>query len=280
MGNKEILKKLPLFKLPQTNKEWKNNDEFMTDIINVSNMVIEYLRVICELKPTKELDLDYYTVIMGHMIRLYKLYDSLICLSVYKGIEVSAILFRSIIETSINLHFILESKDVDIYKKNSLKTEKRLWDEINENKCDPPLPIEKRMLESIKQTFDREEIDINAFESKRDIWDNLYDRAKKTDNLRLYGSFRGGSHFVHGTWHDLKFHQLIEKSDHYESAIFYTPSKPQSVDPATLICLQASISYINEILDGSVYDELKKNLNLINNWFINIEFEHENWINK
>jgi len=278
-----IESELPKINLPEIHQSRKTEGEFMRDIIDVSNTVIKYLMFIGCLSPTKKLDDNYYSVIMGHMVRLYKLYDSFICLTVYKGYETASIILRSITETAINLNFLLvygTAENVSSYKKSSLWYEKKLWDEIQSRKNDPPLHIEKRMLKSIEQTFHRAGVDINSISRKdRDWGGDLYSKSQKTELVDLYEfNFRGTSHNVHGTWHDLEFHHINDDNGIFKPIFDYTTSRPQTTDAVAILCLRTSQEYVKKIMDKDSCKLIYENLNVLVKFFTDILYLHERWL--
>lgn len=274
---------LPPINLPELSKDRINEDHFMEDIIETSNTVVKYLICVSYTSPTKKLDSLYYGVIMGHMVRLFKLYDSFLCLTVSKGAETATIILRCIIDTGITLSFLLEEDNPEIiekYIKSSLAVERKLWDEIHERKGETLLPIEKRMLDSVQATFERAKIEIDSVTGKDRRWcGSIYDKAQKTGMLSLYESvFRGGSHSVHGTWHDLEFNHINANDGHFEPLIEYTRPRPQSVEVASVICLNVAIKYLNKILDEHNANLVCDNLNLLIEWFLGLQELHESWI--
>jgi len=170
-------------------------------------------------------------------------------------------------------------ENIEKYQRSSLAYEKMFLDEINKRKKDPSLPIEERMLKSIKKTFERANVAIDSISRDDRRWGgSTYDKAKKTGFIDLYeSSFRGGSHNVHGTWHDLEFNHIINNEGVFEPAIHYTVTKPQTIDSTTIICLIVTVDYINKIAEGC--EDIINNINLLIKWFFEMEKIHENWLN-
>lgn len=281
--NDNYERELPEINLPELNKERINEDQFMEDIINASNIVNKYLIIVAGIYPTKNLDSVYFGVIMGHMVRLFKLYDSFLYLIVGMRGEVANIILRCIVDTGITLSFLLKEDDPEViekYIKSSLVIEKKLWDEIHRRKGETLLPIEKRMLDSIKATFERSGTEIDSVTAKDMKWcGSLYDKAQKTDMVSLYESiFRGGSHSVHGTWHDLEFNHIHKINESYEPIIEYTRPRPQLVESASIICLKVATEYLNKILDENNAKLVRDQLILLMQWFLGLQEAHENWI--
>lgn len=276
---------LPPIDLPELSKDRINEDHFMEDIIEASNIVAKYLVLVSSIHPTKKLDHHYQGVIMGHMVRLYKLFDSFLYLTVDMRSETATIMLRCIVDTGINLSFLLEEDEPEIikkYMKSSLTVEKKLWDQIHERKGETLLPIEKRMLDSVQATFKRAEIEIDSVTGKDMKWcGSTYDKALKTDMISLYENvFRGCSHNIHGTWHDLEFNHIYEKDGNFKPLIEYTRPRPQSVEVASIICLIVTIKYLNKILDENSANLVRDNLNLLIEWFLELQNLHESWIQK
>src|SRR3989338_2553491 len=149
---------LPKLELPPIVKDRKSNDDFMVDLIKVANDVNKAIILVSGVIAQKNIDLKKQDVLRGHLVRLYKLYDSYVFLIVKRRTEIVFIILRTLAETIINLHYLLKYIDTDVhkkYKRASLAYEKKLEESILSNILNRKnkLPIEKRMLKSIANTF-------------------------------------------------------------------------------------------------------------------------------
>jgi len=273
---------LPLIKLPKLKTDRSSDDDFMRDLIEASNIVRKYLILVAALVPAKSIKRDECAILMGHMVRLYKLYDSMGFLIIERRGEVAMTLIRSLIETVINLRFMLSYGNNNLYKKYkkaSLAYEKRLWEEIEKRRKTPPLPIEQRMQDSIQETFERAGLKIEDVVWEDRFWGgDIFSKADKVGLTELYEfGFRIFSHNIHGTWHDLEFHHLREKDGTFEPDFDYTMPVPQIVESTTIVCVDVAKEYVIRIV-GDSGKELCHNLNELSDWFRKMAQLHEIFI--
>lgn len=262
---------LPKIELPRLEVERQSNDDFMRDLIEASNIVGQYLFFSAAIVPTQPLEQTEIAILIGHMVRLSKLYDSMILLIVKKRAETAMILARSLTETVINLRYLLQHGSPDLYQKYikaSLVYEKKYWDEIE--KCEEKLPahIVQKVQSSIQKTFDQAGFKLEDVNWKDRHWGNEYIKAQQVDLIDLYEfGFRTASHFVHGTWHDLEFHHLKKnQSGYYQPNLDYTSPTPQIVDGSTIECLIVTGEYVSHMVGDSGI-ELDNGLQKLFNWF-------------
>jgi hypothetical protein len=125
--------------------------------------------------------------------------------------EVVSALNRSIMESAINLEFLVSKNDdkyFDQFVKFSLGPERELYDIIEANvaaRGGEVWPIEQRMLESINSVCQASGVKIGEVNRKYGDWaGGLRERLKALGKEEQYvGMQRLPSHAVHGTWVDL-----------------------------------------------------------------------------
>ncbi len=276
--NIEPLMDLPDINLPELEIERKTVQDFMRDLVQASNIVREYLIITACVVPTEGIDKKAMPIIMGHMVRLAKLYDTLILLVVEKRDEMAMILQRSLVETIINLKFIIANGSPEYYekyRKASLAYEKKYWEELND------LPIPQRLKDKIQSRI-TETIESAGYTMDQIDWSDrnwgmpLYKKAEQVNLIELYEfGFRTGSHYTHGTWHDLEFQHLTKTDDgNYEPELRYSNSKPQIITGPTFIVIEIAIEYL-EYISGEASAELRESLVRLAAWFKSIDLLHE-----
>jgi hypothetical protein len=153
-------------------------------------------------------------VIAGNLVRIIKLSTSFLENICNHKLEICYILNRCIAETYINLRYLLEEDEANVTKnfiKKSLLQEKELWESILENidnRNGEKLPIEERMQNSIRSSF--EDSDFELDEVKRSHkWKSVKNRASIVGSDQFYSIYYGmSSHSIHGNWQDILMNNL------------------------------------------------------------------------
>ncbi len=276
------LNELPDFQLPKPDVKRSSEDDFMSDLVEATNIVRKYLLLVGHIVPTKSMVKIERGVLIGHMVRVYKLYDTYLHLIVEKRTEIAFIILRALIETVINFRFLIRFGNEEIilaYQKASLAYEKKLWDEIQSRKRDPMLPIEERMLSGIEETFSRAEVAMDSVSFQDRNWGgDLFSKSQQTELVHLYEfGFRSSSNFVHGTWHELEFHHLRESDGEFQPAPNYSSPGPQMIEAVTISCLEVVDEYLQHIVsEGAV--EISERLQVMIEWFKAMINEHEKFL--
>jgi hypothetical protein len=277
------LDELPAVTLPRVRARRTSDGDFLRDLVEAANAVRQYLVLVAGLWPTRPLDRLLRGVLVGHMVRVFKLYDSLIMLVVEHRGEIAPILLRALIDTVINLRHLLthpSDKEVKKYIEASLAYEKKLMEEIQSRmqQRPKPLPIELRMLGSIEETFRRVGVDPASIAAREWRGASTFQKARDAGLEVFYEfGFRPASHQVHGTWHDLEFYQLEEKNGEYRPETRFSRPRPQVVEMVSVACLETSIAYLDFVVPGSEADEMKDGLQELREWFVEMSHRHERW---
>lgn len=295
-GNDEFsIFELPNLDLPQVEKERTKNDSFMTDLVKVANEVNKLVILVSGVVPQKKIDQEKFDVLRGHLVRMFKLYDSFLFLVVEKRSEIAFIILRSLSETIINFQYLLKYIDTDVhkkYKRASLAYENKLKNTILTNVTNrkSKLPIEERMLESIEKTFSRAQIDnLEENELKKTLWGLKPEHLEisgKAEDVGLYNIYENlfqiSSHYVHGSWHELDFDHLDQKKDSLgfrKQQMRYTNPKPQLIESSSILVLGTLQNYLPIILLKSPeFNELNNYIETIKSWFYDMANKHEQFL--
>jgi hypothetical protein len=168
--------------------------------------------------------------------------------------EVVAALNRSILETAINLEFLVTTQDDTYFDKFvtlGLGPERELFDTIQANitaRGGEVMPIERRMLSSIDDVCRSSGVRIEDVDRKHKEWaGNVRARLQAIGKEEQYNAMmRLPSHAVHGSWVDLyKNHLEIDTT----SGLFSPKSNFSHVDerylgPIGILVLDAVAPYI------------------------------------
>lgn len=276
---------LPPLHLPELDREKSSEDNFMGDLVEGANFVNQYLVLAAGIVPTASLSKIEGGTLTGHMVRLFKLYDTYLLLIVNNRAEPAFVIQRPMAETLINLRFLLRFGNEEVfqqYQRASLAYEKRLWDEIQSRVHDPVWPIEERMLGSIRRTFERAGVDVAAVSWEHRNWGgDAYQKAVNTDFVGLYEfAFRTASNFVHGTWHEMEFHNLEDKGEYYAPRPDYTVPRPQMIEGFTIASVEVAGEYLLHILGEERSAEIRRRLQEIAAWFHEMSARHETFLQR
>ena len=150
-------------------------------------------------------------VLVGHLVRLYKLTSALLDQTCQHRRETTFIFARLAFECIVNARFLIKNDRPEItasYIEYSMRHEKRLRDRIRANiasRGGDPMHVEERMLRSIDASAKRSCVDLDSIDPPKN-WGgkNIFEKAKDVGLGEAYlGVFAGASHSVHGNWQDL-----------------------------------------------------------------------------
>jgi hypothetical protein len=197
----------------------------------------------------------------GLMIRIVKFMVVVTQLSA-KGdrAEVVSALNRSIMESAINLEFLVntsEDKFFDQFVKFSLGPERELYDTIQANiatRRGEVWPIEQRMLKSINAVCQASGVKIEEVHRKYGDWGGgLRERLKALNKEERYvGMQRLPSHAVHGTWVDLIMNHLKHdsKTDVFSPDPDFSRVDARILGPTAIFVLEAAKPYVMRFFSG------------------------------
>ncbi len=236
---------------------FKTNTEFMKFSVEIMNRCLYLLKTGAVSAPNIETASKGYTkhkaIIVGHMVRLTKLYEGVLIHICSNHQELAHIFFRLIFETATRMQYLITSKP---QKKScrsfilaSYKPEKEMLQDLkNKAKQKPLISIEKRMRRSIISWLKRDGITQKELFNNT-IWNvdgkNFRDIMKmfNLDSMYSYG-FGNTSHHVHGDWKDIRYYHLKQDGRYYQPNLFFTEPDPRLTCPLTSICLDALLAYL------------------------------------
>lgn len=270
--------------LVSLDRERKDDDDFTIDFVETANELRESLMVSSMLQPQININKLHLAVLMGLMVRLYKLYDTYVFLIVEKRQEMALILGRSACETIIDLSFLcskLNEEEFDKFIKSSLATGRKIFDEVEEDKRkgygDPN--IQSRIQSSIENDFKEAGYAIEDVKSSDlKCFGDVYSRANDKDcNLgREYiFIFKNLSRVTHGNWSELIKYHLRKKDNLFYPNHVYDTVSPQSLDGISIMIARAAEKYVSTVASGY---ELSHRLKKIRDWFEEMAKRHEKFL--
>ena len=198
-------------------------------------------------------------VIVGHMVRIYKLYDQLVYFVAEDKGEIASIFSRLLFEAYVIMKYLIVkgASSTDNFIKVSFKSTVRQYNFIKGLEAQRPLTdIETRIIQKIENRL--KNVGLNASElSANKSWnlDGLTFKAivdflsQRDPNSRfwalsydfLYGNM---SSSIHGLWYDLEISHLDRRGDRYSPKGKYDRVDPRFILPASLIPVIACKDYL------------------------------------
>lgn len=275
--------------LPQIDAQRNSENDFLRDLVEGSNVARKILLTTSQIVNTSLLP-EKSDVLLGNLVRVYKLYDSYIFLIVEKRAEISMILLRCLVENIINFEYLIKNINTEVFKKYkqaSLAREKDLRELVIKDLTRGILqelePLSKRILASIEETFRRSEIsDEEKFYKKWGIKKEHLTTEGKAKDIgleRVYEViFKNTSGSIHGDWHDIDFNHLERDKNEFgqrnPNGRFIIPS-PQMFSITVL--LMESVKKYWELLGR---DEFNPRIDVIIDWFKNMDSIHEKFLQR
>lgn len=236
---------------------FQNNDDFMNFVVELMNYCLYLLKVSVALAPTPSIAHNGFSkntaIIVGHMVRITKLYEGFL-IHISKGqAELALIFFRLIFETSIRMSYMIGSKSkrktFHSFILTSYKPEKEILEDLYEKKENRPLiNIEKRMIRKIESRMQEDGISTQELMNNK-TWNvdgkNARELLKALGNEKQYAyAFSNGSHFVHGDWCEINLHHVDKKGRFYIPQLNYTTPDPRIACSVNTQCLKTLIEYL------------------------------------
>ena len=193
-------------------------------------------------------------ILGGHLVRLFKLMRHAIQQVVDAHTDILFVTFRLISEGIINFRYLQENRSDELlmsYVHQSLQREKTLVESIRTNIAERgggTLPVEDRMLASIERAFANSQVNEEDIPQKRiRNWGglNVRDRVEALGLEDAYlGIFGGPSENIHGSWADLRQHQLqVVAPGRFRPRFENERPRPQPFYVLTALLIPGLVSY-------------------------------------
>ncbi|MCH7948810.1 MAG: hypothetical protein IIC66_13535 [candidate division Zixibacteria bacterium] len=268
--------------LPNLNVERNSEDAFMTDLVAASNELRSSLLLSAKLLPRLKIEPNHMGILIGLMVRLYKLYDTYLYLICDHRLEIALLLGRSVCETAIDLAYLcknLKAEEFNKFIKVSLATSKKIYDEIENDKSTNSGNrfIQQRIQTSILEDFDEARFkleEVNYSDLKG--FGTIAVRARGCNMEREYlFVFKNLSRLTHASWSEFVKYHLAKSRNLWYANHNYSIPRPQSLDGIAILVTEATENYVNTVVHGfELSDRLKK----IREWFLAIAIKHEQFM--
>ena len=192
--------------------------------------------------------------------------------------EVVPILNRCILESSVDLQYLLKKNDDAVFErfvKVGLKSERELYDIIQKNitnRNGQELEIERDMLLSIARTCEDSGVKIEELNSRPGSWGGSYKHRMKEIGLEEgYPILQGmTSQAVHGSWSDLIGNYLNKSDTGYKPKADHTQTEGKFFGLTAIFATNAAKAYLDRFFDSREaeplvhrLDDLQKRLDLV-----------------
>jgi Family of unknown function (DUF5677) len=236
---------------------FQNDNDFMSFVVELMNRCLYLLKIGVSLVPTEDAIGKGHTkqtiIIVGHMVRIVKLYEGFLMHVAKRQLELASIFMRLIYETNARMDYLIKSKTkrktIRSFILASYKSEKEVLEDLRGKQNNRPLiNIESRIKKQIEKLLRQDGISDDELASNR-IWnvDGKDFRRILSDldkGLAYSYIFGAGSHYVHGDWHEIRYHHIKKEGRYYLPKLDFSDPDPRIACPVTLVCLDTLILYL------------------------------------
>lgn len=257
--------------------------EFLVEAMGRS---LYLLRIGVATAPSEKIATHGYTkrhaVVVGHMVRLVKLFDGFYLHTAKRQLELAGVMFRLIVETEVRLEYLIRKAGPHSYKSFVLASyradKESLVDLEVKARGRKLVPIEKRIRGSILKHIRRDGITrTRLLQNKTWELDGKNFRSLMNDlgrSAEYSYSFGSSSRWVHGSWQELYHYHLKKVGSRFLPRLDFGDPDTRTAAPATVICLDTLLLYLKWSKSdpgGSLSQLLNKLLDLVES----VDAEHE-----
>lgn len=265
----------------------KTNNDFMRLAVGVSNHV-RLLMVIASGMVPQEAFKGYdkeNAVIVGHFVRLYKLYDSASFHVSKNHGEIAAIFTRLFFETNVRMAYLIKNGSASIqnFIFISYKSDKEILNDLLGKQSKRQLiPIEERILNGIRRRLKEDGIEETRLLSNKQ-WEldgkNFRKIMKDVDLGNKYAYMFGAqSSPVHGNWRDIRANHLIFEDGVYTPEWEYDSVDVRHITPLSIIATDAIVDFLSwNKTDPDGY--VTKYARDVRNYAVRLDQHHERTLN-
>lgn len=230
--------------------------DFMRFLLEAMGRALYLLRAGVALAPNETVQAKGYmkrqAVVVGHMVRLTKLFDGFYLHVAKRQLELAGVMLRLISETEIRLSYLLTKATPHSYKSFILASyradRESLADLEAKAKARKLMPIEKRIRGSILRHLRRDGITRTKLMQNR-VWEldgkNVRELLRDLGRQDYYSySFGSSSRWVHGSWQELYHYHLHKVGNRFLPRLDYGDPDTRKAAPTTIICLESLLAYL------------------------------------
>lgn len=236
-------------------EEFKSNNDYMRFIMELMSYAHYVLKISVSTAPNQEVAKRGYTkhkaIIVGHQVRLAKLFHGFAEHISKRQLELALILFRLIYECTIKLEYLMTAKRSTLtnYIFTSYRAEKETLQKLNDIKKQRPLMnIEKVIIKKIKNRLKKDKLSFKRLLANKnwkldgkDFRQILESLNKGVDYPFLFGQ---GSSFIHGNWYEMSIYNIEKHGRYYVPSLDFAVPDPRIALPVTIAVLQTTGNYV------------------------------------
>ncbi|RKU31508.1 hypothetical protein C6497_01545 [Candidatus Poribacteria bacterium] len=229
--------------------------EYLNFAIEIMKRGLYLLKAGISLTPNANTANKRYTknraIIVGHMVRITKLYEgSLMHVSNHQQ-ELVHIFSRLIFETAIRMEYLITSKakkeSFHSFILASYRPEKEMLQDI-ENKDKQQVPNQEWIRSVILSWLKKDGI------TEKELLDNTIWRVDDKDLQDLINALEidtyyfyeivTASHHLHGDWLDMGYYHLRQDGRYFTPDLSFTEPDPKTACSITRVCLDSLLKYL------------------------------------
>jgi len=206
--------------------------------------------------------------IIALLVKIWKLLKEIIVYYEKNNAEIISLFERPLVESAVTASYLLksDSKVIEDYRKISYKDRLRILRELKEGSVFYETKAGKRLLKSVNEKLDFENLTINDFkEQKNNRWrlqnKTFFDIFKEVEDQNLYACTYGMmSETVHCSWNDSLDWCLSKKEDDtFDVYPFYQPADIRYISPTLVFCNRPYKLWLQhiDIADTYVFEVLQ-----------------------
>ena len=237
--------------------DFKTNTEFMKFAVEIMNLCLYLLKTGVALAPEAEASRKGYTkhraIIVGHIVRITKLYEGSIIHICNHQLELATVFLRPIFEAAIRMEYLISpNSKAESYRNfilTSYRPEKEILQDL-EAKAEkrPLIQLEKRMKRKILSRLREDGISPTDLAGNSN-WNIDGKNFRNIMNILGYDSmysygFGNASHYIHGDWYDIDLHHLKQNGQYYTPDLDFDIPDPRLACSLTGICLRTLLIYL------------------------------------
>jgi uncharacterized protein DUF5677 len=236
-------------------RNFESEADFMRFLVEAMGRALYLLRVGVSLAPNDRINergyLKRHAVIVGHMVRLVKLFDGFYLHTAKRQLEVAGVMQRLIAETEVRLAYLLTKANSHSYKSYVMASyradRESLVDLEAKAKVRKLIPIEKRIRGSILKHIRRDGISRKRLLQNK-TWEIdgknfralLNELGRGSEYSYLFGN---SSRWVHGTWQKLYHYHLKKVGSRFLPRLDFGDPDTRTAAPITAVCLDTLLLY-------------------------------------
>ena len=242
---------------PPPPSNFGNNSEFMRFAIEIMHRCLFLLKLGTASVPDAEIATRGYTkhraIIVGHLVRITKLYEGASIHVKNSHFELAAIFFRLIFETAIKAEYLIKSKSKRKSCRSfivaSYRPEKEILQDLKAAARMRPInKVGKRIKRKILSWLKEDRISQTELMNNTTWYvdgKNFRALLKESgrENLYSYG-FGCSGHHIHGDWYEIGLYHLNREGRHYTPNLTFEDPDPRLTCSLTHICLETLLMYL------------------------------------